>query len=125
MEINLLAAPVILPPTPEANSASTSLVPIDRLAVATRTITGSDTAYPDDRFVWSVAAGKDGSFLFYAVPQTNAQNGGASNQRHDFLAAHAVGLDWNALNMCHAAAQYALLASMPMSMYAHLLNVYA
>ena len=124
-EIKLLAAPVILPPTSEANSASASLVPVSRLPAINRATARNDTAYPNDRFVWSVSAGEDGSFHFYAVPLRNPLNSSASSQQDGFLSDHEFPSGWNALNTSSAAAQYQLCASLPMPMLGHLLNVYA
>ena len=123
-EIRLLAAPVILP-SGVNNSASTSLVPASRLAIANRAIAPNDTAYPDDSFVWSVAAGDNGSFHFYAVPLKNFLNGGASSQQDGIPPAYIFAPNPNALNTSSAVAQYQLHASMLMPMPGRLLNVFA
>jgi hypothetical protein len=100
-------------------------VPASRLATANQAIAQNDTAYPDDNFVWSVSAGDNGSFLFYAVPLKNFLKGGASPQPDGFPPAYGFAPNSNALNASTAVAQYQLHASMPMPMYGHLLNVYA
>jgi hypothetical protein len=122
-EINLLSVPIILPPSSEANSTSTSLVPVSRLTAANQIVPRSDTAYPNDNFVWSVSPGDNGSFHFYAVPLKNFLNGGTTSQ-DGFQSAQVFRSGWSALNM-KAVAQYQLLASMPMPMYGHMLSVYA
>lgn len=124
-EINLLAAPIILPPTSEANSASTSLVPTSRIPAVNQAIARSDTAYPSDSYVWSVSPGNDGSYLFYAVPLKDSPNDSPSGQQNYFLSAHPFSSDRHSPSMSNAAAQYRLYASIPMPMYGHLLNVYA
>ena len=125
MEIKLLAAPVVLPPTTGGGAESTSLVPASRFPSANQVIPRSDTAYPNDSYVWSVTAGDNGSFHFYAVPLKNFLNGGNSSQQDGFLPTSAFSPDWTALNMRNAATQYQLQASAPMLMRGHLLNVYA
>jgi hypothetical protein len=122
MEIKLLAASVNSPSTLEVTAESTGLVPISRVALATQTITQSDTAYPDDSFVWSASADSEGTFTFYAVPQTNSGNERASNQWNGFPWGQVSGSDWNVRN---AISQYAQHASMPTAMYGQMINLYA
>jgi hypothetical protein len=122
MEIKLLATSVDMPPISGENSQSTSLVPTSGLALATRTSTWNDTAYPEDDFVWSASAGSDGSFTFYAVPQKNSGNSDASTQRPSFPSAQISFSDWCTRT---AVAQYALHASMPTPMRSQLINLYA
>ena len=122
-DINLLTVPVILPPSPEPNSASTSLVPVSRLPAANQIIPRNDTVYPDDNFVWSVSTGDNGAFHFYAVPLKNFLNGGTTSQ-YGAQSPYAFAPTWNTLN-ARAAAQYQLMASMPMPRYGHMLSVYA
>ena len=124
-EINLLTVPVILPPASRTNNASTSLVLVSRLPAANQIIHRGDTAYPDDNFVWSVAASDNGSFQFYAVPLKSFLSGGASSQGNGLLSAQGFAPNWNAPSTSNAAAQYQLLASMSMPMYGHTINVYA
>ena len=124
-EINLLIVPAILPPALRMNSASTSLVPVSRFPTANQIVPRSDSAYPDDNFVWSVSVGGNGSFHFYAAPLKSLLNAGASNQRDSFLSSQVFVPYWNALNASNAVAQYQLLASMPTPLYGHLLNIYA
>jgi hypothetical protein len=123
-EVNLLTVPVILPPALRMNSASTGLVPVNRVTTANLSSIRSDTAYPDDNFVWSVSAGNNGAFHFYAAPLKNVVNS-ASNQQDNVLSSQAFASYWNGLNTSNAAAQYQLLTSTPTAMYGHLLNVYA
>jgi hypothetical protein len=120
-EIRLLAAPVILPPA--VYSASTSIVPATRLALANRTA-ASDSAYPNDSYVWSVATGDNGSFQFYAAPLKSFLNGGTSNQQDGSLSAYTLTPNWTAPNASNAVAQYQM-ASISLPMYGHLLNVFA
>lgn len=121
--INLLAASVDLPSTSEVNAEYTSLVPASSLALAARTSAwNDDTAYHKDDFIWSAAAGSDGSFTFYAVPQKSSGNSGPSSQLHSFPSAQISPSGWPARN---AVAQYALHASMPTPMYGRFINLYA
>jgi hypothetical protein len=120
-EIRLLAAPVIL--SPAVNSASTGIVPATRFAMANRTA-ASDSAYPNDSYVWSVATGDNGSFQFYAAPLKNFLNSGTSSQQDESLSAYMLTPNWTALNASNAVAQYQL-ASIPLPLYGHLLNVFA
>jgi hypothetical protein len=121
MEIKLLAASVEMPPTSEVNAEYTSLVPSGS-ALATLKTTQNDTAYPDDRFVWSASAGTDGTFNFYAMPLKNSGSGDASNQGNSIPSWQVSGSDWYANN---AVFQYALHASMPTPMNGQLINLYA
>jgi hypothetical protein len=89
----------------------------NRPALAGLAITRSDTAYPDDRFTWSVSVGDDGTFHFHAVPpmaSSPSQNGG-------FASTYRFGSD--ALN--NAVAQYQMHASMPTPMYGRSVDIYA
>jgi hypothetical protein len=119
MDIKLLDGSVEVPPTSEVNAEYTSLVPANRLALATRTVARNYTAYPDDDFVWSASAGSDGTFDFYAMPQKNSGSIGASGQ---FQSAQVSVSGWHKQN---AIFQYALHASMPQSFYGHAINLYA
>lgn len=122
MEIKLLPASVDMPPGSQVNAEYTSLVPTNRLAVATWTTGKTDAAYPNDNFDWSASAGLDGIFSFCATPPKNSWDGDASSQLKSFLLWQ--GHDVNA-NVQSAALQYALHASMPASISGQLLNVYA
>jgi len=124
MEIKLLAAPVLLPPIPEADADSTSLVPLSRLH-AGQIIPRSDSAYPADSYVWSVLAGDNGSYHFYAVPLRNYLSDSASSQEDGALSPYTQKSDWNASSASQAIAQYQLCASIPPPAYGHMLNVYA
>jgi hypothetical protein len=125
--IRLLAAPIDPSHTSEVDVQSTSLVPINRLAIATRKAPSGDTAYPGDNYTWTASAGSDGSFTFYAVPQKQSGNGQASSQWDG----DASSAGWNTQALRNAAAQYALNASLPPPMYGSgyttgtLVNVYA
>ena len=125
MEIKLLAAPVVLPPAAGASADSTSLVLARRSQSANQIIPRSDTAYPHDSYVWSVLAGDNGSFHFYAVPLKNYLGNSKSSRQDDSFPAYAFSPEWNTANAGNAAAQYQLQASMPAPMCGHLLNVYA
>lgn len=120
MEIKLLAASVEMPPTSEVNAEY--LVPSGNRALATRKPTQNDTAYPDDRFVWSASARTDGTFDFYAMPLKNSESGDPSNQGNSIPSWQVSGSDWYANN---AVFQYALHASMPAQMNGQLINLYA
>jgi hypothetical protein len=125
--IRLLTASVDPPPPSEVNAEYVSLVPArrtaldSRTALAPRTRSLSDIAYPSEDYIWSVSAGDDGSFTFYAVPQKNSGNSAAS-QWNGFSSAQQSGSGWYA---CNAIAQYALQASMPTPMNGQLINLYA
>ena len=41
----------------------------------------TDTALPQDGYIWSVAAGDDGSYIFYAVPRTSGAGSSALSDR--------------------------------------------
>ena len=125
MDIKLLAAPVVLPPASGASAHSTSLVLARRPQTGNQIIPRSDTAYPHDSYVWSVLAGDNGSFHFYAAPLKNYLGNSPSSRQDDYFPAYAFSRDWNTVNAGNAAAQYRLLASMPAPMCGHLLNVYA
>ncbi len=125
MDLKLLAAPVILPPIPEADADSTSLVPISRLHAAGQIVPLSDSAYPADSYVWSVLAGDNGSYHFYAVPLKNYLSDSASSQEDGALSPYAPKPGWNTSSASQAIAGYQLYASMPPPAYGHMLNVYA
>jgi hypothetical protein len=125
MEIKLLAAPVLLPPIPEANGDSTSLVPFSRLHSAGQIIPASDSAYPADSYVWSVLAGDNGSYHFYAVPLRNYLGASASSQEDGLLSPYAPKPGWSMSSASQAIAGYQLCASMSPPAYGHMLNVYA
>lgn len=125
MDIKLLAAPVILPPASGATADSTSLVLARHLQSANQIIPRSDSAYPHDSYVWSVLAGDNGSFHFYAVPLKNYLGNSGSRGQDDSFPAYALNPDWNTVNASNVAAQYQLQASMPAPMCGQLLNVYA
>ena len=121
--ITLLAAPVILPPARYANGSPASLVPAGRMAASTGAITRSDTAYPDDRYIWSATAGGDGTFHFYALPLSTSRNGGASQDSSaSTYTRWPGGLAPDTLN---AIAQYQLQTMMPAPLYGQLVNYYA
>lgn len=125
MDIKLLAAPVILPPESGATADSTSLVLARGLQSANRIIPRSAAAYPHDSYVWSVLAGDNGSFHFYAVPLKNYLGNSKSSGRDDSFPAYALNSGWNTVNASNAAAQYRLQASVPAPMCGQMLNVYA
>lgn len=41
----------------------------------------TDTALPQDGYIWSVAAGDEGSYIFYAVPRTSGAGSSALSDR--------------------------------------------
>ena len=69
----LLPASIAAPDAESRTDASS-------LAVA-RQSQRSDTGLPRDGYVWSVAAGDDGSYIFYAVPRTSGAGSGALSDR--------------------------------------------
>jgi hypothetical protein len=107
------------------NGEYTSLVPANRLpALPTHASTQSDSAYPNDGYIWSASASEDGSFHFFAVPPANSQASTASGP-NDFLSGHIPAGKWNSQNPQDAVAQYTLYANMAASMYGRSLNLYA
>jgi hypothetical protein len=122
--MRLLAAPLVLPPSSEVSGDSVSLVAIDRIAKNSRATGLPHTSYPEDQYVWSVAAGKDGSYLFYAAPRDSG-NSATSGRKNDFSFASSFVSDWTAISARNAVSNYALHASTPTPSYGHLLDVYA
>jgi hypothetical protein len=124
----LLSAPVDQAST-EVQSQSTSLVPVTRLPLSTdRSSSQSDSAYPSDKFVWTVSVADDGSFNFYAVPRAaysgSGQGGNSSSSQYSdqsWAAASGAGL----LDPSYAATQYAFYATSGMQEIGQLINIYA
>lgn len=93
----------------------------------------TDSAYPSDSYIWSATAGEDGTFVFYAIPNTN--NGSqSSSSGSDYFAAQSSASSWNSTLSRMAVAQYTLSsdgAGSLVALYANspssgtLLNVYA
>jgi hypothetical protein len=123
-EVRLLPAPIITPPDPEATRESTSLVPVNRYR-GDRGLTPSDSSFPVDRYRWSVSAGDDGTYLFYAVPLSTSGKGAASNQPYDFSSTGSDSCQWSSFIARKVAAQYAFYASVPTPKGGHLLDLYA
>lgn len=120
MEIRLLAAPVEVLCSSEVNGYSTSLIRTNYPSPANQAIARIDT-YPDADNILSASASADGSFRFFAVP--NSQ-GGRESERDAFSGQMFGG--WNSPPTHHAIAQYLLYACLAASMmHGHLLNVYA
>ncbi len=113
-----------MPPTVEVSSRPTSLVATTGPALAARTSGQSGRAYLKDGYLWSVSAGDDGSFHFYAVPRKDAANL-ALSQSQDSMPAQSSASGWETQQTRSAAAQYAFCAGLFPSMYGHSLDVYA
>lgn len=77
-----------------------------------------------DSYVWSVAAGDDGSFLFYAVP-SDSRNSAAAYQRQSSLSTGSSAFIWNPSGSGDVAARYAFYASLNSPLSGRLLDVYA
>jgi hypothetical protein len=92
---------------------------------ATQAITRNDTAYPYplDSYTWSVTAGNDGSYHFYAAPRTDSSN--AFSQSYESQSGQASAPGWQAQQTRNAAAQYLYHASMPAQSSGQYVNVYA
>lgn len=110
--------------TADVSSQPTSLAIAANPSLATRPRWQSDSAYIKDGYLWSVSAGEDGSFHFYAVPRNNAATLGFS-QWQDRMPAPSSTASWETMQTRSAAAQYAFCASISSPAYGHFLDVYA
>jgi hypothetical protein len=95
----------------------------------------SDSGRPDDNYVWSVAAGEDGSYLFYAVSRSTTGWGQTSFRQPSSESAAApetaagsagaAGSVWSFPDESDVAAQYAFYSSLTACGEGRLLDVYA
>jgi len=109
------------------SSQSTSLVTSARQDITRQASTSAAANRLDDRYVWTVSVGDDGSFNFYAVPRTitgnnNASSDGSSSSSSSAKSSYS---GWSIPPSRDAAAQYAFYAGMTMQMTGRLIDVYA
>ncbi len=113
-----------MPLTADVSSQPTSLAITANSSLATRPSRQSDSASLKDGYLWSVSAGEDGSFHFYAVPRKNAATL-AFSQWQDSWPPQSSTASWETMQTRSAAAQYAFCASMSSPANWHSLDVYA
>lgn len=123
-QIRLLTAPVLLPPDPEAKAASTSLVPARGLPSNSQSLAKRDPSIVNDDYVWSVAPGSDGSYLFYAL-SSDSRNSAAFGQRQSSPYAASSAFNFSGVGFGQVAARYAFYASMGAPASGRMLDVYA
>lgn len=110
------------------SGSSTGLVPVVPLPLASRSPAlrssrQSESAFSSDNYVWSVSAGGDGSFNFYAVPRhaIPRQSYGSSSSPQSQGSASPWAIPQN---NC-VPAQYAMYAGIFAPVTTHLLDLYA
>ena len=113
-----------MPLTADVSSQPTSLAITANSSLPTRPSRQSDSAYLKGGYLWSVSAGDDGSFHFYAVPRNNAATL-AFSQWQDRMPAPSSTASWETMQTRSAAAQYAFCATICSPAYGHSLDVYA
>jgi len=112
-----------MPLTADVSSQPTGLATTNSW-LATSPSRQSGSACLKDDYLWSVSAGEDGSFHFYAVPRKSTATL-AFSQWQDNWPAQSSTAPWETMQTRSAAAQYAFCASISSPAYGHSLDVYA
>jgi hypothetical protein len=125
MEIRLLPAPVDSSDSSDVTAASTSLVPYDHGAVATRASTPSDIVRSADTYVWPASAGRGGANRIYGTPVEDSHSEDASGETGESIWEYVSGWAWSRPIELTAVAQYLRSAAKSISGNGLLIDVYA
>jgi hypothetical protein len=130
MAIKLLPASVVPPDSSGVAEPSTSIVPYDQRAIATRVNGQGSVAYPDDSYVWSSggwsdAAGPGAAPRIYGTPVEDSQNEDASDETGRSAWEYVSGSWWGPSIERAATALYSMYSGMLTAGSGQLINVYA
>jgi len=130
MAIKLLPASVVPPDSSGVVEPSTSIVPYNQGAVATRVNGQSTIASPDDSYVWSAdvwtaAAGRGAAPRIYGTPVEDSPTEDASDETGCSAWEYVSGSWWGPSIERAATALYSMYSGMLTAGSGQLINVYA